>query len=211
MYGFINFNSQPFPIKRYYSYLCALFITKMTENRSNLQKYAMHFGTYMGVYWILKFILFPLGMGIPFLMFLFIGLTLGVPFMGYYYVRTYRDKVCGGTIKFLQAWVFTVFMYMFAALLTAVAHYVYFRFIDHGFIINTYMEMLNQSSLAPQFAAMGGYISELKEMLALIKTLSPIDITMQLMSQNVFYGSILAVPTALLVMRKPKSPEMQPL
>nr|DAZ07298.1 MAG TPA: hypothetical protein [Caudoviricetes sp.] len=32
----------------------------MTESRSNLQKYAMHFGTYMGVYWILKFILFPL-------------------------------------------------------------------------------------------------------------------------------------------------------
>lgn len=171
----------------------------------------MHFGTYMGVYWILKFILFPLGLGIPFLMFLFIGLTLGVPFMGYYYARTYRDKVCGGSIKFLQAWVFTVFMYMFAALLTAVAHYIYFRFIDHGFIINTYMEMLEKGSQTPQFTAMESYITQLKDMLELIRTLTPIDITMQLMSQNVFYGSILAVPTALLVMRKPKSPEMQPL
>lgn len=171
----------------------------------------MHFGTYMGVYWILKFILFPLGLGIPFLMFLFIGLTLGVPFMGYYYARTYRDKVCGGSIKFLQAWVFTVFMYMFAALLTAVAHYIYFRFIDHGFIINTYMEMLEKGSQTPQFTAMESYITQLKDMLELIRTLTPIDITMQLMSQNVFYGSILAVPTALLVMRKPKSPEVQPL
>lgn len=69
----------------------------------------MHFGTYMGVYWILKFILFPLGLSIPFLLFLFFGLTLGVPFMGYYYARTYRDKVCGGSIRFLQAWVFIVF------------------------------------------------------------------------------------------------------
>lgn len=171
----------------------------------------MHFGTYMGVYWILKFILFPLGLGIPFLMFLFIGLTLGVPFMGYYYARTYRDKVCGGSIKFLQAWVFTVFMYMFAALLTAVVHYIYFRFIDHGFIINTYMEMLEKGSQTPQFTAMESYITQLKDMLELIRTLTPIDITMQLMSQNVFYGSILAVPTALLVMRKPKSPEVQPL
>ena len=50
----------------------------------------MHFGTYMGVYWILKFILFPLGLSIPFLLFLFFGLTLGVTFMGYYYARTYR-------------------------------------------------------------------------------------------------------------------------
>lgn len=171
----------------------------------------MHFGTYMGIYWILKFILFPVGLTIPFLMFLFVGLTLGVPFMGYYYARTYRDKVCGGSIKFLQAWVFTVFMYMFAALLTAVVHYIYFRFIDHGFIINTYMEMLEKGSQTPQFTAMESYITQLKDMLELIRTLTPIDITMQLMSQNVFYGSILAVPTALLVMRKPKSPEVQPL
>lgn len=171
----------------------------------------MHFGTYMGLYWILKFILFPLGLGIPFLMFLFVGLTLGVPFLGYYYARTYRDKVCGGSIKFLSAWVFTVFMYMFAALLTAVAHYVYFRFIDHGFIIGTYMQMLEESSTLPELSAMGGYVTQLKEMLELIKNMTPIDITMQLMSQNVFYGSILAIPIALLVMRKPKSPEMQPL
>ena len=56
-----------------------------------------------------------------------------------------------------------------------------------------------------------GYIGQLKEVMEMISTLTPIDITMQLMSQNVFYGSILAVPTALFVMRKPKSPEVQPL
>ena len=60
----------------------------MTENRNYLQKYAMHFGTYMGAYWILKFILFPLGFTIPFLSLLFMGLTIGVPFIGYHYVKT---------------------------------------------------------------------------------------------------------------------------
>ena len=170
----------------------------------------MHFGTYMGVYWILKFILFPLGLSIPFLLFLFFGLTLGVPFMGYYYARTYRDKVCGGSIRFLQEWVFIVFMYMFAALLTAVAHYIYFRFIDHGFIVNTYMGMFDELT-NKEVPGIEGYISQLKEVMEMISRLTPIDITMQLMSQNVFYGSILAVPTALFVMRKPKSPEVQPL
>lgn len=109
----------------------------MAENKGYMQ-YAMLFGTYLGGYWILKFILFPLGLTIPFLSFLFVGLTLCVPFMGYYYVRMYRNTVCGGGISFLHAWIFTVFMYMFAALLTAVAHYIYFRFIDHGFVINAY-------------------------------------------------------------------------
>lgn len=100
----------------------------MAENRGYMQRYAMLFGTYMGGFWILKFILFPVGLSVPFLLFLFMGLTLCVPFMGYYYARMYRNQVCGGGISFLHAWVFTVFMYMFAALLAAVAHYIYFRY-----------------------------------------------------------------------------------
>ncbi|KAA6310688.1 hypothetical protein EZS27_037483, partial [termite gut metagenome] len=73
---------------------------KTDNNRISLQKYAMQFGTYMGIYWIAKFILFPLGFTYQFLFFLFIGLTLAVPFMGYHYARMFRDNVCGGTIKF---------------------------------------------------------------------------------------------------------------
>ena len=60
----------------------------------------MHFGTYMGIYWILKFILFPLGFHIPFLSLLFVILTLSVPFIGYHYAKMYRDKICGGSIQF---------------------------------------------------------------------------------------------------------------
>lgn len=161
----------------------------------------MHFGTYMGAYWILKFILFPLGLTIPFLLFLFIGLTLGVPFMGYYYARMYRDKICGGEINFVQAWIFTVFMYMFAALLTAMAHFIYFRFIDQGFIINTYTSLLDNTSQAG-IPGMSSYINQFKETMEVIRSLSPIDITLQLLSQNVFYGSILAIPTALIVKKK---------
>lgn len=76
------------------------------------------------------FISFRVNYTVP--IFLFAGLTLCVPFMAYYYVRMYRNQVCGGAISFLHAWIFTVFMYMFAALLTAVAHYVYFRLLIKG-------------------------------------------------------------------------------
>ena len=40
----------------------------MAENKGYMQ-YAMLFGTYLGGYWILKFILFPLGLTTPFLSF----------------------------------------------------------------------------------------------------------------------------------------------
>lgn len=163
-------------------------------------QYAMLFGTYLGGFWILKFVLFPLGLTVPFLSFLFLGLTLCVPFMGYYYVRMYRNVACGGNISFLQAWIFTVFMYMFAALLTAVAHYIYFRFIDHGYIINVYesqIKILNESGI-PRIEE---YADIFSNTLETARTFTPIDITLQLVSWNVFGGSLLAFPTALFVMR----------
>ncbi|AVM51910.1 uncharacterized protein DUF4199 [Bacteroides zoogleoformans] len=178
----------------------------MTENKGHMQRYAMLFGTYIGVYWILKFILFPIGLTVPFLALLFMGLTICVPFMGYYYVRMYRNMACRGSISFLHAWVFTVFMYMFAALLTAVAHYIYFRFIDDGYIITTceaMIDMLAQSTTP----GMEGYISTYREALDAARLFTPIDITMQLVSWNVFIGSILAFPTSLFVMRRKRKDE----
>ena len=56
----------------------------------------------------------------------------------------YRDKICGGSIQFSHAMLFTIFMYMFASLLVAVAHYAYFQFIDHGFIINSYIQLWDE-------------------------------------------------------------------
>ncbi len=174
----------------------------MAQNRTNiLQRNAMLLGTYMGIYWILKFILFPLMLRMPSLSFLFLGLTLGVPFMGYYFVRMYRNQVCGGVIGFLHAWVFTFFMYMFAALITAVAHYVYFRFIDHGFVLDTYEWQVEQllNSGIKEFSESG---EVLQEALESVRSLTPIEITMQMISWNLFCGAVLAVPTALFVKRR---------
>ena len=69
-------------------------------------------------------------------------------------------------------------MYMFAALLTAVAHYIYFRFIDHGFVINAYesqIDILNKSGV-PDIEA---YTNMFQETLETVKSLTPIDITIE--------------------------------
>ena len=174
----------------------------MTENRSYLQKYAMHFGTYVGIYWILKFILFPLGFHIPFLSLLFVILTLAVPFIGYHYVKMYRDKICGGSIQFSHAVLFTIFMYMFASLLVAVVHYIYFQFIDHGFIVNSYIQLWDELMINTPALAENKDI--IKETIDTARSLTSINITMQLLSWDVFWGSLLAIPTGLMVMKKAK-------
>ena len=50
-----------------------------TERPITLQEYAMRFGTYMGLFWIFKFIFLPIGFSIPLLQLLFILMTLFVP------------------------------------------------------------------------------------------------------------------------------------
>lgn len=173
----------------------------MPEKRINLQRYAMHFGTYMGVYWVAKFILFPIGLTQPLFMFLFIVLTIAVPFVGYNYARNFRNKFCDGSLSFMQAWAFMVSMYIFAALLVAVAHYIYFRFIDNGFVINAYEQTFEASKSIPGFSEIIEQYPY-QETLDQIRALSPIEITVRLLSQNMLYCSILALITAPFVARK---------
>ena len=175
----------------------------MTDKKPTLQESAMRYGTLMGIFWTLKFVLFPAGMGMPVLLMDFFLLTLIVPVAGFFFVRQYRDRECEGVLNFSRAFLFTSFMYMFAALFTAVAHYIYFRYIDHGMIIATYQDML---STMDQVAtdSMKESIDQFQQALDAIATLSPLEITVQLLTQNIFNCTMLAIPTALLVMRKKK-------
>lgn len=175
----------------------------MTDKKPTLQESAMRYGTLMGIFWTLKFVLFPAGMSMPVLLMAFFLLTLIVPVAGFFFVRQYRDRECEGVLNFSRAFLFTSFMYMFAALFTAVAHYIYFRYIDHGMIIATYQDMLTTMDQVAT-DGMKESIDQFQQALDTIATLSPLEITVQLLTQNIFNCTMLAIPTALLVMRKKK-------
>ena len=48
-------------------------------------------------------------------------------------------------------------------------------------------------------------LDQFQQALDIIASLSPLEISIQLITQNVFYCTLIALPTALLVMRKPKN------
>ena len=175
----------------------------MTENKSTLQEYAMRYGTAMGIFWACKFVLFPLGMSMPLLLIFFFILTLSVPILGYLFVRKYREQQCEGVLNFSKAYIFTIFMYMFASLFVAVIHYLYFRYMDNGMIVNTYQGMIDQMN-AVATGDMKESLEQFRTALDVVSSLTPLEITLQLLTQNVFYCTILAIPTALLVMRNKK-------
>lgn len=171
-----------------------------TERPITLQEHAMRFGTYMGLFWIFKFVFLPAGFAVPFLQALFILLTCFVPVLGFIYTRRYRELYCEGRLSFSRAFGFTLFMYLFASLLTAAAHYVYFRFIDGGYLINSYIERLEMAKAALS-EDMASSVDRLIEGIGVISSLSPLELTLQLLSQNFFYGLLLAFPTALFAMK----------
>ncbi len=175
----------------------------MIEKKPSLQEGAMRYGTAMGIFWTIKFILFPMGMKMPLLLMLFFFLTLAVPILGYQFARKYRDRECGGIISYSRAFLFTAFMYMFATLFATIIHYVYFRYIDNGLIVNTYHDMLNQLS-AGATGELETSINQIREALNVIAQLTPVEISLQLISQNLFYCTIIAAFTAMFVMRNPK-------
>ena len=178
----------------------------MTENKNTLQQDAMRYGTLMGIFWTLKFVLFPMGMTTPAMLVAFFLLTIvGVPVLGYRFAQLYRDRQCGGTINFSRAFLFTAFMYLFAALFATIAHYIYFRYMDNGLIISTYQDMLTQMASIATTPDMKTSLDQFQQALDLIAQLTPLEISIQLITQNIFYCTLLALPTALLAMRKTKN------
>ena len=164
---------------------------------SRLMNGAMIYGTSMGIFWILKFMLIPFIFTMPFTSLLFLGLTAAVPFLGYFFVRQYRNRYCvGGRIGFVPAWIFSILMYAFAALLVSVAHYIFFRYVDGGAMVANYTAILEElQHTAPE---MEEVVTQYKEATELVAAMAPIEMTIQLLLNNLFYGMILALPTAFL-------------
>ena len=173
----------------------------------DLTQNAMRYGTGMGLFWIAKFFILLFGLfsgsylllALSYLIFL-LG-TVSVPLIAFFMARRFRKRVCGGFLRFGSAWMFVTFIYLFAALLAAVGHYAYFQFLDGGAFFQTLFSLANDSDLNAH--------PELKEMFAqsrdVFLSLTPIDITMQMLSSNILYGTLQALLIALFVARRPKN------
>ena len=96
-------------------------------------------------------------------------------------------------------------MYMFAALFATIAHYIYFRYMDNGLIVSTYQDMLTQMADVATTDDMKASLDQFQQALDIISGLTPLEISIQLITQNIFYCTLLALPTALLVKRNKKT------
>ena len=92
-------------------------------------------------------------------------------------------------------------MYIYASILVAAAHYVYFQFMDKGALLTFYKDsFLEFKNMADGFLLQS--IHQMEEAFDTFGNLSSIEITFSFLSNNIFYCFILTAVTALFVMRK---------
>lgn len=131
----------------------------------------------------------------------FIGtllLTATPFFVGWRLIR-FRDGALGGSMSFRRAWAYVCYTFFYAALVLALAQYVYFQFLDHGSFLRKLTD--NVATLAPVYRQNGIDIQPLYNSINVMRGLKPIEITFILMMDTIFMG-FLASPLIALFGRK---------
>lgn len=165
----------------------------MSESKNFLLPCAMRYGFSLGVFWVVKYSFFMLGVSMPFFSSIYWGMSLCVPFIAYYLTKRYRADI-GGKIGFFHAWQFGVLVYFFAALIVSLMHYVFYRYVaDPMLLSNT----LHQTVLLlKEMNASDDILNSVDSL-----QLTPIRMAIQGIFNNVFYGIVLSIPVAALVCR----------
>lgn len=155
---------------------------------------AMSYGFSLGIFWIVKYIFYMFSMRFSYLVVIYWEMSLVVPYLAYLLTKRYREDL-GGIISFSQAWRFGVLIYLFAAMLVSVMHYVFYRFVAPPDFLSSAVEQTIAS--LKQMQVDSKVISSIESM-----NFSPIHMALQGILNNIFYGIILSLPVAALVCRR---------
>ena len=162
----------------------------MGEDKSFLLRGAMNYGFVMGIYWVIKYVFFILGFSHPTANIVYWSLSCLVPYIAYKMTRRYRENI-GGKLGFFHAWQFGVLLYFFAAILVSLEHYLFYRFIaPPDLLMRTVSDM---EEVLKESGASQTLLDAIKEI-----HVTPIQMAIQGIFNNLLYGIILSIPVALL-------------
>lgn len=164
-----------------------------------VKAFARQYGLILAGLWIASFLSIMLMPGTP------LGklLAMATPFLVGYLLIRFRNYALDGVISFRRGLALSVYTFFYASLIFAVFQYVYFRYLDHGTMMNMLLSSVN--ILEPVYTANGMSKQELDMGVAAIQQLSPIELALVFMMQNLLFGVILSVPIALVCRRSSSS------
>lgn len=181
---------------------CTNYGNSMAEEfrLKNITQYAMEYGTYLGLFFIAKFIVGILSLRLPFLGIFMVLMLIAIPVVAYYQTRRFCDAVQQRTVA--RIWLFGIYLFFFAALLCGAAEYVYYRYINPDFLYQ--QQHMLEDMLNVMYEQKGGALfDEMRSTLAASGVQSPIEAVFSGIWGTVFFGSIYSLVLAVF-MRRPQ-------
>lgn len=150
-------------------------------------KHAMYFGLMLGLVFALNFFLSTLNNG--WFSALQWVITLAIPYLVYRLTVDCRNRVVGGSMSYGMALWYGIQLFFYAAIISAVFKFIYFKFINPEFLPN----MLNESlKVLDELKMSSATVGEEQ----LRQLLTPLYVSMQYIWMDVLVGVFVSLVTA---------------
>ena len=165
-----------------------------------LKAFARQDGALLALLWMATFFLYIIGVENQMLGLAALLLMVYTPIFVGERLGKFRDYGREGLISFRRAYAYTVFVFFYGGVLFAIAQYLYFAFIDNGYLMTQFSKMVN-SNEAQKMLQQYGMTEMMNESLNEMANIRPIDYALNMLTVNISLGFILGVPISLIMQR----------
>ena len=166
-----------------------------------LKAYARQDGFFLAILWIVSFAAYIMGLTNQVLAMAAMLMVVMTPFFVASRLKKFRDEGRDGVISFGRSYAYTIFVFFYGAVLLAVVHYLYFAYMDNGYLVNSFAKMMSSDEgrlMLEQY----GMTQMVDESLAEMAATRPIDYALNILTINISLGFILGVPIGLIMQRR---------
>lgn len=176
----------------------------MTEPtaRKSLLKYSMEGGVWLGLYLVVRFVFTVMSMNSVLSNVLALALYVGTPFVLYRIMSVYhRDN--GYMSFFSLLWMMGIMLFFFGSLISCIPEYIFYEYVNPQYVAELFDKtfvMLDEMDLLSGNAS----LESMRKVLEEGGAPSSIQMILQSIWSNVFFGSLLSMVVAPFVLRKRK-------
>ena len=165
-----------------------------------LKAFARQDGALLALLWVFTFLLYIIGLNNQMLGQAAIMLMVYTPIFVGGRLGKFRDYGREGLISFRRGYAYTVFVFFYAGVLFAIAQYIYFAYMDNGYLLSQFSKMVT-SDEARQMLQQYGMTEMMDESLKEMSGIRPIDYALNMLTINISLGFVLGVPISLVMQR----------
>ena len=167
-----------------------------------LKAFARQDGALLSLLWIGALVCYIQGLTNPLLGMAALVLIVISPFYAANRLRHFRDYAREGVISFGRGYAYTVLTFFYAGLLLALALYVYFAFIDKGYLLGHFTSVVCSEEGRQVLKMYGMAEQQVKDGLQELAQMRPIDYALNMLTVNITTGFLLGLPIAALMKRQ---------